>query len=211
MSKYCVFNKHIKKATNSRTPCIPIPLPSPCAHLWHKSMKCIVCRRSVSGTAEDQESRKPQVYSDASGIVSPETFIPYCNMSSAQLSFHGHRDAVKFFVSVPGHGGLALNPTGSPSKIPPDAAAASLASSMLVMSGGEGYIDFRIGKLSPEYSKVHSYQIFWRLTSQFQKIFRPDWLLSGQTPLFTVFITKFFQIIISKKIFIKINLIIFLH
>lgn len=28
--------------------------------------------------------------------------IPYCSMSQAQLSFHGHRDAVKFFVAVPG-------------------------------------------------------------------------------------------------------------
>lgn len=29
--------------------------------------------------------------------------IPYCSMSQAQLSFHGHRDAVKFFVAVPGN------------------------------------------------------------------------------------------------------------
>jgi len=28
--------------------------------------------------------------------------IPYCSMPQAQLSFHGHRDAVKFFVAVPG-------------------------------------------------------------------------------------------------------------
>ena len=32
----------------------------------------------------------------------PGSFIPYCSMAQAQLSFHGHRDAVKFFVSVPG-------------------------------------------------------------------------------------------------------------
>ena len=30
------------------------------------------------------------------------SFIPYCSMAQAQLCFHGHRDAVKFFVSVPG-------------------------------------------------------------------------------------------------------------
>jgi hypothetical protein len=34
--------------------------------------------------------------------VVPGSFIPYCSMAQAQLSFHGHRDAVKFFVSVPG-------------------------------------------------------------------------------------------------------------
>ena len=27
--------------------------------------------------------------------------LPYCYMAQAQLSFHGHRDAVKFFAAVP--------------------------------------------------------------------------------------------------------------
>lgn len=56
-------------------------------------------------------------------------------MANAQLSFHGHRDAVKFFVSVPmqqaGDNLLHLGQTRP---------------MMLVMSGGEGYIDFRHGK-----------------------------------------------------------------
>lgn len=45
-----------------------------------------------------------RVYSDPSGAdaPTPATFIPYCNMANAQLSFHGHKDAVKFFVSLPG-------------------------------------------------------------------------------------------------------------
>lgn len=30
------------------------------------------------------------------------SFVPYCSMAHAQLSFHGHRDAVKMFVAVPG-------------------------------------------------------------------------------------------------------------
>jgi mitogen-activated protein kinase 8 interacting protein 3 len=34
--------------------------------------------------------------------LTAETFVPFCNMAQAQLSFHGHRDAVKFFVAVPG-------------------------------------------------------------------------------------------------------------
>lgn len=35
----------------------------------------------------------------------PGSYVPYCTMAHAQLSFHGHRDAVKFFVAVPGSGG----------------------------------------------------------------------------------------------------------
>lgn len=54
-------------------------------------------------------------------------------MANAQLSFHGHRDAVKFFVAVP-MTTVAENPLHFGKK--PD---------MLVMSGGEGYIDFRLG------------------------------------------------------------------
>lgn len=53
-------------------------------------------------------------------------------MANAQLSFHGHRDAVKFFVSVPMQTQSELHLGQKPH--------------MLVMSGGEGYIDFRLGK-----------------------------------------------------------------
>lgn len=51
-------------------------------------------------------------------------------MANAQLSFHGHRDAVKFFVSVP-----VENLPRKLNKKP----------EMRVISGGEGYIDFRQG------------------------------------------------------------------
>lgn len=44
-----------------------------------------------------------RVFADSvSSQLTPGTFIPYCSMAHAQLSFHGHRDAVKFFVAVPG-------------------------------------------------------------------------------------------------------------
>lgn len=52
-------------------------------------------------------------------------------MANAQLSFHGHRDAVKFFVSVPMQSQSEVQIGQKPH--------------MLVMSGGEGYIDFRLG------------------------------------------------------------------
>jgi mitogen-activated protein kinase 8 interacting protein 3 len=32
---------------------------------------------------------------------SDNKFIPYCNLSLAQFSFHGHKDSVRFFVCVP--------------------------------------------------------------------------------------------------------------
>ncbi|XP_078062694.1 C-Jun-amino-terminal kinase-interacting protein 4-like [Mustelus asterias] len=32
--------------------------------------------------------------------AAPTPSIPYCAMASAQICFHGHRDAVRFFASV---------------------------------------------------------------------------------------------------------------
>lgn len=69
-------------------------------------------------------------------------------MANAQLSFHGHRDAVKFFVSVPMQP-QAETPLGT-------------MPHMLIMSGGEGYIDFRLGELSPQQNvdETISFQFF---------------------------------------------------
>ncbi|XP_066943686.1 C-Jun-amino-terminal kinase-interacting protein 4 isoform X50 [Macrobrachium rosenbergii] len=86
-----------------------------------------------------------RVYADTKDQVTPGSFVPYCSMAQAQLSFHGHRDAVKFFVAVPAAPTTASLPaitdkdlqTEEPEKKP---------KSMLVISGGEGYIDFRIGE-----------------------------------------------------------------
>lgn len=37
-----------------------------------------------------------RVYSDTSGDrVTPASFVPYCDLSLAQLSYHGHRDRVR--------------------------------------------------------------------------------------------------------------------
>ncbi|XP_059410140.1 C-Jun-amino-terminal kinase-interacting protein 3-like isoform X10 [Carassius carassius] len=90
------------------------------------------------------------VYADDSNSEK-SSFIPYCSMAQAQLCFHGHRDAVKFFVSVPGdvlstlNGSVLDSPSESQgSSAPTDTEAQSLQN-VLVLSGGEGYIDFRIG------------------------------------------------------------------
>uniref|UniRef100_A0ABM5F069 C-Jun-amino-terminal kinase-interacting protein 3 isoform X12 n=1 Tax=Pogona vitticeps TaxID=103695 RepID=A0ABM5F069_9SAUR len=88
--------------------------------------------------------------SDDGSDKSASSFIPYCSMAQAQLCFHGHRDAVKFFVSVPGNVLATLNGSvlDSPSENPSTEAVETEGQKLknvLVLSGGEGYIDFRIG------------------------------------------------------------------
>lgn len=90
------------------------------------------------------------VYGDDNSDKSASSFIPYCSMAQAQLCFHGHRDAVKFFVSVPGNvlatlnGSVLDSPSENPSTTAPETEGQKLKN-VLVLSGGEGYIDFRIG------------------------------------------------------------------
>ncbi|KAF0025088.1 hypothetical protein F2P81_021969 [Scophthalmus maximus] len=88
-----------------------------------------------------------RVYGDDSGDkVTAGTFVPYCSMAHAQLCFHGHRDAVKFFTAVPGHSvpsASCVEEAGGDRAT--DASCQDGTKSMLVMSGGEGYIDFRMG------------------------------------------------------------------
>ncbi|XP_048488412.1 JNK-interacting protein 3 isoform X3 [Plutella xylostella] len=76
----------------------------------------------------------------------PTGSIPWCSMAHAQLSFHGHRDAVTFFVGVPG--------AGSPARSPESPTGGATGAPMLVVSGGEGYIDFRIADSEMEDSVV---------------------------------------------------------
>lgn len=101
----------------------------------------------VTKAAGNQPGGVVRVYGDDSGDkVTAGTFVPYCSMAHAQLCFHGHRDAVKFFTAVPGH---ALPSASSGGDTAGDKAADATSQegsrSMLVMSGGEGYIDFRMG------------------------------------------------------------------
>ncbi|XP_041133895.1 C-Jun-amino-terminal kinase-interacting protein 3-like isoform X2 [Polyodon spathula] len=91
------------------------------------------------------------VYADDSTERTAGSFIPYCSMAQAQLCFHGHRDAVKFFVSVPGNvlatlnGSILDSPTEAPDSTAPPEVDSQRLHNVLVLSGGEGYIDFRIG------------------------------------------------------------------
>ncbi|KAJ8287837.1 hypothetical protein COCON_G00004960 [Conger conger] len=86
-----------------------------------------------------------------------ESSIPYCSLPGAQLCYHGHRQAVKFIISAPG----CLNPS--------TASGAAGSTSQLILSGGEGYINFRIGDdgsdSSPEafpQRSERSHMIIWQ-------------------------------------------------
>jgi len=100
-------------------------------------------------------------------------------MNNAQLSFHGYRDAVKFFVAVPGQPPSKIiheedtNSETLLSSTPNTTDTSALAfGDILVVSGGDGYIDFRIGDSTTEKSddltnsnRNMSYLIVWHLGS----------------------------------------------
>ncbi|XP_057717470.1 sperm associated antigen 9a isoform X1 [Corythoichthys intestinalis] len=131
-----------------------------CSRLWVGTGNGVIISiplseaNKTSATVPNWPGSAVRVYSDdtAEGAL-PASFVPYCSMAHAQLCFHGHRDAVKFFVTVPGQ---AMPPPGcadSGSDDPPSESsdtAVSEPKTYLVMSGGEGYIDFRMGDESGE-------------------------------------------------------------
>ncbi|XP_017787729.1 PREDICTED: JNK-interacting protein 3 isoform X2 [Habropoda laboriosa] len=90
-----------------------------------------VSRVQAASSKGDAPGMGVRIFASDRGVTRG-SFIPYCSMAHAQLSFHGHRDSVKMFVAVPGHGGQS-------------AASDSSQPAMLVLAGGEGYIDFRCG------------------------------------------------------------------
>ncbi|XP_059510145.1 C-Jun-amino-terminal kinase-interacting protein 3 isoform X12 [Stegostoma tigrinum] len=108
-------------------------------------------KTSPTGSEGNRPGGVIRVYADeSSDKASIGSFIPYCSMAQAQLCFHGHRDAVKFFASVPGNVLATLNgsvldtPTENPGPTAPQQEERKVHP-VLVLSGGEGYIDFRIG------------------------------------------------------------------
>ncbi|XP_061741044.1 sperm associated antigen 9a isoform X5 [Nerophis ophidion] len=135
-----------------------------CNRLWVGTGNGVIISIPLSeanktfGNAPNRPGSAVRVYSDdgADGVL-PVTFVPYCSMAHAQLCFHGHRDAVKFFVTVPGQ---AMPPPGtadSGSDDPPSESSDTNPTepkTYLVMSGGEGYIDFRMGDESGELDGV---------------------------------------------------------
>ncbi|XP_056608525.1 sperm associated antigen 9a isoform X8 [Triplophysa dalaica] len=97
----------------------------------HKTVGAIACRPGGAIRVFGDETAD-------TGVTG--SYVPYCSMAHAQLCFHGHRDAVKFFVTVPGQ---VIVPGAE--VVHENSTETSDGKSMLIMSGGEGYIDFRIG------------------------------------------------------------------
>ncbi|XP_019125352.2 sperm associated antigen 9a isoform X4 [Larimichthys crocea] len=126
-----------------------------CSRLWVGTGNGVIISIPLSeanmstGTVPNRPGSAVRVYSDdSSDCAMSGSSVPYCSMAHAQLCFHGHREAVKFFATVPGQ---AMPPPGtadSGSDDPPSESsdtATSEPKTFLVMSGGEGYIDFRMG------------------------------------------------------------------
>ncbi|CAF1106478.1 unnamed protein product [Adineta ricciae] len=150
----------------------------------HISALNIACRRLWIGTGNgiiisvpltDSITRSPQSAATKPGSVvritdqtSSSNYIPYCSMNNAQLSFHGYRDAVKFFVAVPGQSpskSLVHNETTSESLT--TVSSSSPFGDILVVSGGDGYLDFRPSSntTTENTNRNVSYLIVWHLGS----------------------------------------------
>uniref|UniRef100_A0A8C9YJD6 Sperm associated antigen 9a n=1 Tax=Sander lucioperca TaxID=283035 RepID=A0A8C9YJD6_SANLU len=161
-----------------------------CSRLWVGTGNGVIISIPLSeankttGIVPNRPGSAVRVYGDDSSDCAMQgSFVPYCSMAHAQLCFHGHRDAVKFFVAVPGQ---AMPPPGSAdsgSDDPPSESsdtATSEPKTFLVMSGGEGYIDFRMGdeggeldglseptasQQSPPTKAERSHLIVWQVTT----------------------------------------------
>uniref|UniRef100_A0A673YVY9 C-Jun-amino-terminal kinase-interacting protein 4 n=1 Tax=Salmo trutta TaxID=8032 RepID=A0A673YVY9_SALTR len=128
-----------------------------CSRLWVGTGNGVIISIPLSeanktaGAVPNRPGGAVRVFSEeGTESTLPGSFVPYCSMAQAQLCFHGHRDAVKFFAAVPGqvipspgHGGDSGS--DDPTSESSDMATSEPAKTFLVMSGGEGYIDFRMG------------------------------------------------------------------
>ncbi|CAF0938159.1 unnamed protein product [Adineta ricciae] len=150
----------------------------------HISALNIACRRLWIGTGNgivisvpltDSITRSSQSAAVKPGSVvritdqTPSSnYVPYCSMNNAQLSFHGYRDAVKFFVAVPGQSpskSLVHNETTSESLA--TVSSTSPFGDILVVSGGDGYLDFRPSSntMTENTNRNVSYLIVWHMGS----------------------------------------------
>ncbi|XP_056400656.1 C-Jun-amino-terminal kinase-interacting protein 4-like isoform X2 [Hyla sarda] len=98
-----------------------------CDRLWVGTSSGVIVSIPFSNGAKERTGENKDIFNPTG---------PYCSLECAQVSFHGHRDSVKFFACVPGCINLSLPGGGS---------KRATNSNMLVMSGGEGYINFKIG------------------------------------------------------------------
>lgn len=105
---------------------------------------CLPCVRPSESSQESQNQANKKLTTTAStGSLTLSTFMPLCDVTTTQVSFHGHKDNVKFFVCTDN----------------------------LILSGGEGYVDFRINDTDDTGASLSkgdkSHLIVWELTSLF--------------------------------------------
>ncbi|XP_045029278.1 JNK-interacting protein 3 isoform X3 [Daphnia magna] len=156
----------------------PVVIKDILSSLNHNQLASINGPASINagGDERDESTSQPpsstsvyrtdkQMNSDPRDRVVAGSFIPYCSMAQAQLSFHGHKDAVKFFVAVPGQGGAsaASCDVAQPAE---SASTAPSPTSMLVLSGGEGYVDFR--QEPDDLQETASHLIVWQVALPIQ-------------------------------------------
>ncbi|XP_025413957.1 JNK-interacting protein 3 isoform X3 [Sipha flava] len=117
--------------------------------------------------------------------ITPSSFIPYCSMAHAQLSVHGFRDSVKFFVSVPGSGGFsAASAIQQDDPIVESVPDAEHLTSTLIIAGGEGYIDFRSDEQgdSDYFDRTEKNQLFlWEVLTDYKNKVRTNVELLNNT------------------------------
>ncbi|XP_055019994.1 C-Jun-amino-terminal kinase-interacting protein 4 isoform X2 [Boleophthalmus pectinirostris] len=116
----------------------------------------IICGRLWIGTGGGA------IISIPLSITSEAVSIPYCSTASTQLCSHGHRQAVRFIIPAPSC--LMISPDNS-----------TVTPSQLIISGGEGYINFRIGDDANEESDEviqssplraeRSHMFIWQISS----------------------------------------------
>lgn len=65
----------------------------PPARVYEEGATAETAARDAAAAAHQQEPER---------AIAPATFLPLVNADEVHMSFHGHRDVVKFFVAVPG-------------------------------------------------------------------------------------------------------------
>ncbi|CAF0875572.1 unnamed protein product [Didymodactylos carnosus] len=132
-----------------------------CKRLWIGTGNGIIISVPLSENSSSSSNQKSSALTKPGSVIrvydQSSSNIPYCSMNNAQLSFHGYKDAVKFFVVVSGNPPpkLSIENKSNNSElntIPLNSdhsltisSDISFSNDMLVLSGGEGYIDFRVG------------------------------------------------------------------
>nr|XP_033816839.1 C-Jun-amino-terminal kinase-interacting protein 4-like isoform X2 [Geotrypetes seraphini] len=114
-----------------------------CNRLWIGTMGGTVLSIPFSAGFSNHSNSLmvPKGTPNDSALTSPT--VSYCDVDYAQICFHGHRDAVKFFVAVPGCISTGLSEARE--TVSTLEHGGGTQGTVLVMSGGEGYINLRIG------------------------------------------------------------------